>query len=139
MGETISFFGAIAVSMGLLSEEDLAQAVTLQEELESKDQRKRLGDILCDAKHISPNDVEIILAMQQTYDSVTEETRFGELAIANGLVSREDVEKALSIQKEGAGDKTVGEILVELGMMSTFQMGAILISQGRLRKIFNAQ
>ena len=85
MSETLSFFGAIAVSMGLLSEEGLAAAVALQEELGSKGVKKRLGDLLCEAQQITPNDVDIILAMQQTYDSVTEETRFGELAIANGF------------------------------------------------------
>jgi len=139
MNENLSFFGAIAVSMGLVSEEDLAKIIVLQEKLSIQGEKKRIGDLLCEAGHLTSTDVDIVLAMQQTYDIVTEETRFGELAVVNGLLTQQDIDEALNKQKESGGDRTVGDILVDMGLISTFQMNAILQSQERLRAIFDAQ
>ena len=136
MNGNLSFFGVIATSMGLLTETELGAAVKLQEELLSRGENKRLGDILKSAGHISATDIEIILAMQQTYDSVTEETRYGELAVVNGLVKQEQIDEALALQKSDKKGKTVGDILVEMKHITAFQNHAILQSQERLRKAY---
>lgn len=139
MNGNLSFFGVIAVSMGLITDEELDVAIKIQEELLDAGEKKQLGDILKTAGHISATDIEIILAMQQTYDSVTEETRYGELAVVNGLVNQEQIDNALALQKGEMEGKTVGDILVELKQITPFQNHAILQSQERLRKAYESQ
>lgn len=136
LNNNLSFFGAIAMNMGLVTEEALNEAVNKQEKLFNDGERKRLGDILSEMKLITSTDIEIILAMQQAYDSATEETRFGELAISNGLITSEDMDKALELQKAEDRKESVGDILIEMKKITAYELNALLYTQKRLREKF---
>lgn len=131
--EQLSFFGAIAVGMGMLTQDDLKAAVEEQQQFIEAGERRRLGDILVARGSLTEADVEIILAMQDAFEKSDEDTLFGELAVANGLVSQDKVDQALKRQQDEGNRQLIGEIMVEMGLISVHQREAILYTQSRLR------
>ena len=131
--EQLSFFGAIAVGMGMLTREDLQAAVEEQQQFLEAGERRRLGDVLVDRGSLTAADVEIILAMQEAFEKSDEDTLFGELAVANGLTTQEKVDQALKRQQDEGNCQLIGEIMVEMGLISVYQREALLYTQSRLR------
>jgi len=129
-----ALFGRIALELGFINAEQLAECVRLQEE---SDSRKQLGEIMIEKGYITVEQLSEILQVQQ--QSLAGDMRYaeerlldsvmGRIAINKGYATEEQVSKALRIQatreKRGAFCR-LGEILVEKGFMTVEQVIEIL-------------
>lgn len=100
--------GLMLLEAGALSREDLERGLDRQAAL----RRKRIGDILLEQSSIDAGALGEALSIQQRT-----RVRLGEVLIDAGLATREDVEAALSEQRKQGG-KRIGEMLVEMGVVS---------------------
>lgn len=111
--------GQILLSSGIISGEQLETALS-----EQRNSKSRLGDILVEKKYCTVKDISNSLRFQRR------DSRLGTLLISKGYISQEDLEKALKVQ---ADDGTLlGEVLVNLGLITSRQLTDILLLQSRM-------
>jgi signal transduction histidine kinase len=133
-------FGRIAVLMGFLTEEQLADALTVQGGPASF--RRRMGEILVERGHLTENQVDEILRSQQ--DSFARphtrlvahnrgEALLGRLAVKRGHLTEEQLNEGLRIQallREGNMNVSLGQILMEQGFVRLEAIMELLALQG---------
>jgi hypothetical protein len=115
--------GETLVLLGLLSRRTLNQALWIQKKVRSGSMQRNVG-------------LERIrqLAFSQKFQSdfeIAGPTRLGDLAAESGILNEEQIEFASMIARWKL--KPIGEVLVELNLLSNDQLQAILESQRLLR------
>lgn len=108
------FFGHYLLNQGLLTREQLSDALEYQHSVHVK-----FGVIAVDEGLLTPVQVEKVHEMQKQVDK-----RFGEIAIDLGFLTNEQVEKMLSVQKQN--HLLLAQALVDKGYMSIEQFSNAL-------------
>ena len=131
-------FCAIAFNKGLLSPEQIAEALEIQGAISRPQQ---IGKILVARGYLTPLQVDAILEIQaeargKTFEPEVRETPgrdpgllFGAIAVREGLVTEAELREAVRVQRELAakGDyQRLGEILVRRGTLSRSEVVRIL-------------
>lgn len=128
--------GKIAVKLKFLSEEQLAVAVKAQEAAPAK----ALGSIFLEKKLLTQDQLNKCLEIQKQRmqmaspgsNKKTEAILFGKLVVQRKLATPEQVNDCLRIQaaeSEKGGGKTLGEIMVEKGILKPEQVRTVLSTQ----------
>jgi hypothetical protein len=99
------FFGQFLRKEGLISEEDIFQARSLQ-----KKRNRRIGELAMEKGWITGEKVDRVLVMQED----TEE-KFGEIAVSQGYLTEAQVGELLERMDDGY--LFFGEALVQLGVL----------------------
>ncbi|MCR4316058.1 MAG: hypothetical protein NUW37_06865 [Planctomycetes bacterium] len=127
--------GKLALSDGLVNEEQVDEAVEYQQcHLEVTDEMN-FGEILVHLGHLSSDQVrELVKAQREGNGSGLYDIRFGAISMINGFINEHDLNDALAeqIDKESVGAR-IGEILIRDGKMTPQEVNAILKTQGRLK------
>lgn len=108
------FFGHYLLNQGLLTREQLTEALEFQQSVHVK-----FGVIAVDEGFLTPAQVENIHEMQKQVDK-----RFGEIAVDLGYLTNTQVEAMLSVQKQN--HLLLAQALVDLGFMSIEQFSNAL-------------
>ncbi len=119
--ETDEQFGAMLIQGGLVKSSDIARGLEAQ-----KTGRPTLGQILVEQKEVDAEAVEQAAALQQR-----KRLRLGELLVQAGLITSDVLEKALLEQKKRGG-KRIGEILVEMKILTEQDLAATLAGKFHL-------
>jgi type IV pilus assembly protein PilB len=111
--------GEVLLSQGLLTEEQLREASSLQ-----RKSGKSMASILVSANIISSDDISMILGEQI---QIASRKRIGEVLVDQGLITESDLMAGLEQQKSSG--KRLGECLVELGHTTENKIIDILSAQ----------
>lgn len=131
--------GQIALELGLLTEEQLRDCLSLQA---GQAQARPIGNVLIENGFLTREKLETAVAEQHRrmresvpYAMATKaEAAFGRLAVKSGLVSEEHVNEALRAQQDFAERgtrKRLGELLVEAGRLIPETVLTVLAKQGK--------
>ncbi len=131
--------GQIALEMGLLTEEQLRDCLSLQA---GQAQARPIGNVLIENGFLTREKLGTVVAEQHRrmkesvpYAMATKaEAAFGRLVVKSGLVSEEHVNEALRAQQDFAERgtrKRLGELLVEAGRLIPETVLAVLAKQGK--------
>ena len=131
--------GNLALRYNLLGENDMKQALYIQQEKRDAGENIMLGEILVANRMISRSQLNFLLSVQKMLETNQLDLKFGEIAVENRFVSEADIQRALKEQeqmfKENKSVKLLGDILLDSGMISQEQRNAILIKQDRMKGI----
>ena len=127
-------FGKIALSKGYFTQEQLDQALTIQST--SKDHLP-LGRILVNEGYLTDEQHSEILAIQRknmkALDSLQKRQResllFGKLAVREGFMTEAQANECLREQAKEGEKRSLGEIMVSKGCLTSQQVTAILAKQ----------
>ena len=100
--------GRILLSQGYVSEEELMDALALQ--------NARIGDILLRSGRLRAHQLESALQAQKM-----EKRRLGDILVERGYVSEEDIQWALRRMR-----KKLGEICVDQGLLTEYELRSSL-------------
>lgn len=137
-------FGKIALNQGFCTQAQIEECSRLQLQLQSPHQpAPRLGDLLVEKGYLSPEQhAKILELQQQNLDLVDplvkkrkEAILFGKLAVKQGLVTEDEVNQALRMQAQPGELRSLGEILVAKGFLTSIQVKEVLNKQ--LKKIMS--
>ncbi|MBQ2824000.1 MAG: chemotaxis protein CheX [Oscillospiraceae bacterium] len=110
------FFGNYLLNKGLVSAENLAQALADQ-----KNTRLKLGVLAINAGFMTAEQVDKVHAEQQRVDK-----RIGDIMVDMGFVTRDQIEELFKTQP--SGHLLLGQALVDSGVMSNAQFEQALAS-----------
>ncbi len=102
----VKFFGAFLVERGIITKEQLLEALE-----EQKKSNLKIGEHAIRLGYLTPQQLEDIRRLQKR-----EEILFGEAAVKLGYLTKEQVEQIIRIQK--SSHKLLGDILVEKGIIT---------------------
>ena len=114
--------GELMVSKGLVSREQVTSALYIQGEKP----HLRIGEILLSMGLISVDQLDRILREHLSHQFI------GSLLLSNGFISQEQLATAMAMQE--STNTKLGEILVELGFLTEFQLKMLLEKQRLLRR-----
>ena len=130
MSEEFQLFGTIALRSEIITKAQLSRALMAQEALKGP-KRKKIGEILIEIGALDSRDVQHTLEVQFLMRQGNRNVRFGVATVMNGFATKEQVKKSLMVQKQNPGLK-IGEIMVDLGILSEQQRDALLSGLRRL-------
>jgi len=127
-------FGKIAVNRKYCTAADLEKCIALQ--ANSRD-RVPLGQILRSEGYITEDQHSEILAIQRrnltVIDPVSrlskESILLGKLAVREGFMNEEQVNTCLRLQAKDGEKRSIGEIMVEQGLLTATQLKTLLSKQ----------
>jgi len=122
--------GLILSDAGVISKEDIGEALNIQEKLRSR----RVGEIIAETANIEQEIIEKTVDDHVGQGKASPHVRIGEILVAAGLVTREQVDVALATQKKAKGKK-IGEILIQMGLITEEQLLQALATKFRLRMV----
>lgn len=129
-------FGQIAIQNGMIRDTDLAHALEVQQREARSGRTVSIGRVMVDLGLLDDAKIETILAIQKFVLLREEDKSFGRLAVANKFISEPQLQRCLDQQKLAWKGKRsmvrIGEIMIQLGLLSVQQRDAILVSQKRL-------
>ncbi|MGE5707489.1 MAG: hypothetical protein ACM3YO_04080 [Bacteroidota bacterium] len=117
-----NFFGERLLSEGVISSEQLAEALRIQEQKPYL----RVGEIL-----FSMGCIPFPL-LDRYLREFHQDIRIGQMLIYRGLITEADLEQALNTQERQGG--LLGALLVEQGCCTQSQIDRVLEAQARFRK-----
>ena len=131
-GAEASLFGQIAVSLGLITREQVGLCVAKQR---SDGFRRKLGEVCVDLGFLEPADVQRILSQQDQVkrQMAAEMPLFGRVAVDMGLLKREQLEICVAQQLGEGSVRRIGELCVENGFLQPDQVKRVLARQRELR------
>ena len=131
--------GNLALRYNLLDENDMKQALYIQQEKRDVGETMLLGEIMVAHQMINRSQLNFLLSVQKMLENNQLDQKFGEIAVENRFTSEADIQRALKEQKqmfkENKSVKLLGDILMDSGMISQEQRDAILMKQDRLKGI----
>lgn len=131
-----ALFGQIALKLGVVTREQLEEALDLQRFAK---EHKPLGLILIELKHVTEAELARIIEAQKAVanraesraKAVREDTLFGKVAIRLGSCTEEQLAECLAVQGQLPKDRfmRLGDIMVIKGVLSVEQVRKILDTQ----------
>ncbi len=125
--------GELAISHRLATENQIRQAIGLQEKKKRAGKDLPLGQILMLQGVIDPKQLHFLMFLQSLLNVRKENRIFGALAVKNKLATREQIAQALREQKRIFKEKnsivSIGDLLVKKGVLTEQQRDAILSRQ----------
>ena len=138
-GDAYLVLGKLAVKYKFIDEEQIQEALSIQEQERLNGNKVLLGEILVAQGMISQNQLDFLISIQKVIETRKMDRKFGMIAVKNGFATQEDIDHALMVQQKNyEKTKTVrmlGDILVESNVMTRDQCDAILKKQRRVDKI----
>ena len=135
--------GKLAVKYKFLSDKQLQQALSIQEQGKRVGRRLLLGEILVVHGMISQAQLDFLISVQRMFEVRRLDGKFGTIAVRNEFTTRDEIDGALQEQnrtfKETKVIKLIGDILVENKTLTENQRDAILKTQKRFKKIIPAE
>lgn len=131
-------FGVIALSMGMITSEQLQQCLDIQEE--TANVRRRLGSIMLARGYMTESQVRDVLALQGKTGETTvlpankRERRklIGEILVERGFIDSSTLTRALKrqqlLRKTGINPR-LGELLIAIGKINRQQLREALGAQ----------
>ncbi len=131
-------FGVIALSMGMITSEQLQQCLDIQQE--TTNVRRRLGSIILARGYMTESQVREVLSLQGKTGETTvlpadkRERRklLGEILVERGFIDNPTLTKALRrqqlLRKTGINPR-LGELLIAIGQISRQQLREALGAQ----------
>ena len=113
-------FAAISLNKGFITHSQVIEALTIQlkENIEQKNHRP-IGEIFMDLGFMNKDQIDDVL--QSSF-----EPRFGDIAISKGFITIDQLVEAMTLQvkedAEGQPHRLIGEILVDMGHISSHQV-----------------
>jgi hypothetical protein len=136
---TDRLFGKIAVELGILTPEKLAEALEVQA---SRSPAPPLGLVLMDLRLVGREDLAKILDAQRALvDRQRERGKeqhddqlFGKVAVGLGFVTQDQLTECLGVQKRDGADPDVrlGELMTRRGLISPDQVRRVMEVQAGL-------
>jgi pyruvate kinase len=114
--------GELLINKGIVSRNQIASALFIQQEKP----HLRIGEILLSMGLISMEQLDRILRDHLSHQFI------GSLLLSNGFISQEQLANAMAVQEQSG--RRLGEILVELGYLTEYQLDALLHKQHALRR-----
>lgn len=114
--------GELLVRKGIVTKDQVVSALYIQ----SEKPHLRIGEILLSMGLISIDELDKILREHLSQQFI------GSLLLSNGFMSQEQLAEAMSIQEARGG--RLGEIVVERGYVTQFQLDSLLNKQTMLRR-----
>ncbi|MEZ6184986.1 MAG: hypothetical protein R3F62_08260, partial [Planctomycetota bacterium] len=121
----MSLFGRIAVEKNLVSSDQLARALRLQEETRALGLEKPVGEILVSEGALRPEHVDLILRLQVLNQRAQTARRYTKIALRNRLIDEGQRTRALEACAKEGYQRAAGDVLLELGALSAAQARAI--------------
>lgn len=123
-------FGRLAVERGYCEDDQVQDALRVQEALAFQGRPLALGSILKNLGYLTEPKLEELLNLQKADASSDllkrEAALFGELLVENGFAPRSKVEEALRIQSSAPHKFKIGSILVSRNIITDEQRQVIL-------------
>lgn len=124
--------GRIAVNLGYLRPDQVEECLRLQAE-----SSRPIGRLLVEKGFLTAAQLEKVLDVQhRNAETIDPETRrrkeaslFGKLAVREGYVTQDQLTECLNLQRVAGETRTLGEILVHRGYLTTRQVHEILGKQ----------
>lgn len=113
--------GELLVARGLVTADEITAALYIQ----SEKPHLRIGEILLSMGLITIEQLDKILREHLSHQFI------GSLLLSNDFISQEQLSKAMSVQEKTR--RRLGEILIELGYVTEFQLTQLLNKQRLLR------
>ena len=130
--------GKLAVKYKYASVEQVKQALILKEQERQAGKDCLLGEILVQQGILSTSQLSFLRSVQKLLQTRKSDDEFGTIAVKNDFAGPIDIEQALSEQKrifkQTNTVRTIGDILVDSGVLTPQQRDAILIRQQRMAK-----
>lgn len=115
-------FGSFLVDEGLVTQEQLQRALQHQVKLRNV----LLGQLLVEMAALRARDLErIVVAQLEDFEQGPGRMPLGERLVYEGLISREDLRAALH-QQQRLRDKRIGELMVDLGLLSAHDLNDVV-------------
>lgn len=128
---TLKPLGQQLLESGLLSQEQLKEALALQKQ----HPERLLGQILVESGFLSQIEFDRFLQAR-----IGIQQPLGELLIQKGLITRAQLNQALSIQLQmGPAGKPLGQLLVELGAIQQSVLDEMIQQQAHQREVVHRQ
>ena len=131
LGVKERLFGELAARAGLVTEEQIAECLALQQKYRDRNQKiPRLGEILASRNYLYIDQVKAILRGEFSDPG----RLYGEMAVQMGFLKQGQVNECLRIQKEleaeqGDGRPRLGAILHDKAYLKEPQLRAVLEAQ----------
>ena len=127
--------GQIALNYKFISDKQLQRALSFQKQRKRGSQKLLLGMILVMKEMISQNQLDVLISAQNFCEIRQLERRFGIIAIRNGFATQKEIniglEKQAAIFKKTKSVKLIGDMLVDLGILTREKRDAVLLRQHR--------
>jgi hypothetical protein len=137
-GSDEKLFAKLAVAAGHITREQLEECLQIQE---SSAGNKTLWEIMVDRSYLDVHTTNTILekveqqlAARRTAGRQKVEKFFGDIAVSRGYCSAEQMDRAIAEQKsrmEGGRNQRLGELCVEMGVLTAEQVALVLNEQNR--------
>lgn len=136
-GATLLFL-RVAVQSGYVTKEQVNRVVQVQSERSEDGRPTTIPDILLEEGMLRPAQIQALVKAVRYMEIRAEDKIFGRLARQNGFVQDDDLERGLSLQKSRyektrAVPASLGDILIEQGVMTRQQVDSIRTAQNRMR------
>lgn len=135
--------GKLAVKYKFVSDKQLQQALSIQEEGRRAGQNLPLGEVLVVHGMMSQAQLDFLVSVQKMLEVRKLDGKFGTIAVKNEFTTREEIDRALQEQnkifKETKAIKLIGDILVESKALTENQRNAILKTQKRFETAISVE
>lgn len=125
----------LAVIYKLITNEQLMEAISIQQTEEQLGKKTSLTDIFLQKKMMDKRQLNLLQDISKFLELRTMDKQFGKIAIKKGMLSEREINLALSVQevsfKKHKYCRLIGDILVEAGVMNVSQRDMILEEQKR--------
>ena len=125
--------GQMAVKYKFVNDRQLREALSFQKQ---SSQKSLLGEIFVIKEMISQNQLDFLISVQNFSDIRKLDRRFGAITVQNGFATPEEINLALDEQstlfKRTESVKLIGDILLDLEILTKEQRDAVLLRQQRL-------
>ena len=129
-------FEEIAIAYGVITKEQLKDAVLLQRKEAKEGNTLSLTDIFIKNDMMKPEQFSMLQDISKYLDLRLLDKQFGRIAIKKNMLTEKEIKLALSVQainfKKNKYCRLIGDILIESGVMTTAQRDTILEEQKRI-------
>ena len=126
------FFGSIALKNGMLTRDQLTQALRVQWERTRDGSGPTLGEVCRALGFLTEPQVDAIVLAQAKSEVMLEDSLLGQICLKNRLLTRGQLEDALDEQR-ALGGARLGDLLCQKGYIDRQQLHAVLKTQDRLK------
>lgn len=129
-------FEELAIAYGVITKDQMLEAVSILKAEERKGKSTSIGDILIEKEMAKPDQVRMLREINNYMETRLLDKKFGRIAMNKGFLTEREVKLALSVQaigfKKNKYCRLIGDILIESGVMNRAQKDIILEEQKRV-------
>ncbi len=132
----MAHFGEIGIKLGFVCREELDECRAMQEDWVADARKQPLGDLMVSRQYLSEEQKHEILAEQTLIRRSQQTKRFGTIGLVCRFIGKTELKEALDLQAKVIRSELeqaprLGEILVQMGHMTTDQVQVVLRAKRR--------